>query len=517
MVKFDAPHAVITDVMAGHAKWRPRKTALVCGDRRVSWEEFNRGINRVANALLAAGLKKNGKVSVLSSNRVEMAEVIFGTLKAGGVIVPLSAMMSAEGLAAMIQDSDSEFLFCDALLALLISPFKERMTKVRPDGFIALGFEAPGWRSYESFTGDAPETEPAVELGFEDDCNVIYSSGTTGTPKGIVHTHYARSQFALALGLDFRMDSSSVPIVTTPMYHNGTWMIMLPAMIAGATLVIMEKFGPREFLELVQKERCTHTFMVPTQFIMILALPDLDQYDVSSMKIMISAAAPLRREVKERILQKLTRGLMELYGLTEGVGSSLKPEEMEGKLGSVGTPIFGIDLRIIDDQGKELPRGQVGEIIGYSPGLLKEYYKRPRETEAAIWRDERGRTFLRTGDVGRFDEDGFLYILDRKKDMIISGGINVFATDIEEVIGRHPAVLDVAVIGVPHEKWGESPLALVIPKTGAEAKPEEIKEWANAKLAKFQRVCAVELRDQLPRNAIGKVLKRVLREQYWKE
>jgi acyl-CoA synthetase (AMP-forming)/AMP-acid ligase II len=301
------------------------------------------------------------------------------------------------------------------------------------------------------------------------------------------------------------------------MYHNGTWMVMLPSLLVGATLVIMEKFDLTGFFELVQKEKCTHTFMVPTQFIMLLNHPDLEKFDLSSMEIMISAAAPLRRDTKKQILEKFTRGLLELYGLTEGVGSSLKPEEMEGKLGSVGTPIFGIDLRIIDEQGNELPRGEVGEIIGYSPGLMKEYYKRPDKTEEAIWKDEQGRTYLRTGDVGKFDDDGFLYILDRKKDMIISGGINVFATDIEEVFGKHPDVLDVAVIGVPHEKWGESPLALVIPKQGAEVEEDELMKWANEKLAKFQRVCGVEFRDDLPRSPIGKVLKRVLREAYWKE
>jgi len=199
------------------------------------------------------------------------------------------------------------------------------------------------------------------------------------------------------------------------------------------------------------------------------------------------------------------------------VGSSLKPEDMEGKLGSVGTPIFGTDLKIVDEQGRELLRGQVGEIVGYSPGLLKEYYRKPEATAEAIWTDAAGRTYLKTGDVGKFDSDGFLYILDRKKDMIISGGINVFAADIEEVLASHPSVQEVAVIGAPHEKWGESPLALVVPRPGAEASETELQAWANARLAKFQRVSAVVFRNNLPRNPMGKVLKRLLREEYWKE
>jgi len=279
----------------------------------------------------------------------------------------------------------------------------------------------------------------------------------------------------------------------------------------------MEHFDPRGFLELAQKERGTHTFFVPTQFIVVMGLPDFEKFDVSSLKIMVSAGAPLRRDTKEQILKKFTRNLLELYGLTEGIGSTLEPEEMEGKIGSVGTPIAGTDIRIIDDQGRELSWGGIGEIVGYSPGLLRGYYRQPEKTAEAIWKDEAGRTYLKTGDVGKFDEDGFLYILDRKKDMILSGGINIFATDIEEVVARHPAVLDVAVIGVPHEKWGETPLALVVRKPGAAAGEDAIKDWANPQLAKFQRLSRVEFRDSLPRSPIGKVLKRVLREPYWQE
>lgn len=517
MAQFDAPQLPLTEIMASHARWRPHKTALICGARRVTWQEFNLRINRVANMLLDLGLRKGDKVCVLMSNGLEMAEIIFGVIKAGGVVVPLSAMVPGEGLALMIDDCDAKALFASPLPALAIGPFRPRLTKIAAGGCLAVGFEAEGWTAYERTVPAAPEHEPGVELRDEDDFNIIYSSGTTGAPKGIVHTHYARREFAFGLALDLRIDSSSVPILTTPMYHNGTWMIMLPAMLVGATAVIMEHFDPRGFLELVQKERCTHTFMVPTQFIMILGLPDFEKYDVSSMKIMASAGAPLRRDTKEQILKKFTRGLLELYGLTEGIGSTLKPEEMEGKLGSVGTPIAGVDIRIIDDRGRELPRGEIGEIIGYSPSLLREYYRRPEETAAAIWRDPKGRTFLKTGDVGKFDQDGFLYILDRKKDMILSGGINVFASDIEEVLARHPQVAEAAVVGIPHPKWGETPLALVVRKAGAAVTAEELQQWGNAKLAKYQRVGAVEFRDSLPKSPIGKVLKRVLRQPYWKD
>ena len=514
MEKFDVPHIVLPDVITSHAKWRPTKIALVCGEKRLTWREFNQRINRVANGLIKSGLQRGDKVSALLTNSIEMAEIIFGTIKAGGVIVPLSSMVPGEGLAMMINDSDSRCLFVGPKLDGLLIPYRERLQNIPKENFFSVGFEAPGWNSYQGWLRDASDQEPMSPLTYEDDFNIIYSSGTTGVPKGIVHTHFARAHFALGLAADFRIDSSSVSILTTPMYANGTWMTFLPTILTGGTLVIMPQFDPKAFLELVQKERCTHTFMVPTQFIVIMSLPDLNQYDLSSMKIMISAAAPLRQDTKEQILRTFKCGLLELYGVTEGIGTTLKPEEMEGKIASVGTPIMGGDIRIIDDQGQELPRGEIGEIVGYGATLMRGYYKQPEKTAETIWRDERGRTYLKTGDVGKLDEDGYLYILDRKKDMIISGGINIFASDIEEVFAKHPEVMDVAVIGVPHEIWGETPVALVIRRKGGSVQEEALKEWANPKLAKYQRVSRVKFVDTFPRNALGKVLKRQLRESY---
>jgi len=291
---------------------------------------------------------------------------------------------------------------------------------------------------------------------------------------------------------------------------------VLPVLFAGATLVVLERFEPKAFLETVARERVTHTFMVPTQYIMTLAEPDFGGHDLSSLRVMLSAGSSLRQDTKEAILARMGKGLYELYGASEGLATLLKPEQHEGKLGSVGKPVLGFDIRIIDDDGHELPRGKTGEIVGYGAGLMTGYYKKPEATAAVIWRDERGRSYVRTGDMGRFDADGFLYILDRKKDMIISGGFNVFPSDIEAVVGAHPDVSDVAVIGVPHEKWGETALALVIPREGASPDIVAIRDWANARLAKHQRLSAVELRDEFPRNALGKVLKRSLRESYWK-
>lgn len=431
------------------------------------------------------------------------------------MIVPLSAMVPGEGLAMQVNDSESRFLFVGPPLNRVIAPHKDRLTGILKGGLLSVGFEAEGWTPYEQVVRESSTKEPPVRLTLEDDFNIIYSSGTTGVPKGIIHTHYARQQFAFGAAIMFRINQHSVSILTTPLFANGTWVTMLPTMLTGGTMVIMPTFDPRRFLELVEREKGTHAFMVPTQFVVTLGLPDFDRFDLSSLQFLLCGGAPLRRDTKEEIIRRFGCGLVEFYGTTEGVAIALQPEDAIRKVGSVGKPFLGNDIRIVDDQGRELPQGEIGEIVGFSSVVMRGYHNQPEKTAEAIWRDERGRTYLRTGDVGRLDEDGYLYILDRKKDMIISGGINIFASDIEGVLAKHPAVQDVAVIGIPHEKWGETPLALVVRRAEATATGEEIMEWANAQLAKYQRISGVEFRDSLPRNPLGKLLKRELREPYW--
>lgn len=292
-------------------------------------------------------------------------------------------------------------------------------------------------------------------------------------------------------------------------------MLLLPALSVGATVVIMKAFEPTQFLGLVQRERGTHTFMVPTQYMAILEAPGFSTCDLGSLRRLVSAGAPLRRQTKEALLARFPDRLMELYGLTEGIGTILRPEHVQDKTASVGRPVFGFDIRIVDEAGRELPRGEAGEIVGFGPALMRGYHNQKEKTEEAIWRDEKGRSYLRSGDIGRLDAEGFLYILDRKKDMILSGGMNVFPSDIEEVLSGHPEVAYAAVIGTPHEKWGETPLALVIRRAEASVLAEALTEWANAQLAKHQRIAGVEFRADLPRNALGKVLKKELREPYW--
>lgn len=502
----------LTEFIARNAEWYPEKTAIIFEGQRLSWKDFNGRINRIANHLNREGLTKGDKAAILSRNSLEYPEIMFGALRAGAVIVPVSTMLQKETVLLQIQDATPKAIFAGKENLHLIAA--DHLPKNR----IVLDGQAEGWTPYQDFLQAGSEEEPENILTPDDMYNIIYSSGTTGTPKGIVHTHEGRALFAMTCGLEFRIHNEAVSLISTPLYSNGTQLIFLPTILMCGTVVLMRSFDAQHFLELVQKERVTHAFLVPTQFIRIMEQPQFSGYDTSSVEILLSAAAPLRKETKIEILHKFPNSkLAELYGITEGISTVLRPDEQYSKPGSVGKPRLGGDIKIIDAENRELPRGEIGEIVGTNFSMMTEYYRNPDKTRDALWEDRIGRIYIKTGDIGKLDAEGYLFILDRKKDMIISGGINIFPSDIEEVLLKHPEIEEAAVIGVPNKEWGESPLALAVKKNPDSPLSEaDLKNWADDRLAAYQRLTAVEFRRSLPKNDLGKILKNELRKPYQK-
>ena len=345
--------------------------------------------------------------------------------------------------------------------------------------------------------------------------NIIYSSGTTGEPKGIVQSHGMRWTH-VRRGAAYGYGPDTVTLLSTPLYSNTTLVVFFPTIACGGTVVLMPKFDARGYLELARRHRATHTMLVPVQYQRLMADPEFDRFDLSSFRVKFSTSAPFGAALKADVLARWPGGLVEFYGMTEGGGTCiLEAHRHPDKLHTVGLPAQGHDIRLIDEHGVEVAPGEAGEVVGHSGGMMTGYHRQPDKTREAEWFDRAGKRFIRTGDIGRFDADGFLILFDRKKDMVISGGFNVYPSDLEAVLRGHPAVADAAVVGVPSERWGETPVAFAVLRDDTPAVPAaELLQWANAQLGKTQRLGDLQLCPELPRSAIGKVLKRELRAAY---
>lgn len=514
----DQPDLLYTDLIRINARSQGDKPAAVCDDRRLSWRDFHARTNQVGNALLARGLARGERVCLVMNSSIEMFVLIWGVIKAGGVVVPLNVMMAGDSLALTVTDCDPRLLIADPSTVAAVEAVRDQLRVPAADAFLVSGPARAGWDSLDALVAGGSADEVPVRLTHADSMNIIYSSGSTGVPKGIEHSHFARHIYSLGFGPGLEMTQRSVAICTTPLYTNGTWITMLPAVYLGATTVLMTKFSAEAFFALVERERCTHVFMVPTQYIVLLECETAGRYDLSSMRMLLSGGQAIASRTVEglRTLFPAARKF-ECYGITEGFITLAAPEDkaLPGKERTVGRPMFGGEIVILDDEGNVLPPGEVGDIAGYGPALMKGYFRRPEVTSKMIWRDPAGRSFLRSGDLGQLDADGYLYISGRIKDMIKSGGINVYASDIEDVFMQHPDVVEVAAIGIPHERWVETPLLLAIVREGAAVTEAALMEWGNAKLGKWQRVSRVEFRREFPRATHDKVLKRALRDPYW--
>ncbi|MBB3992769.1 acyl-CoA synthetase (AMP-forming)/AMP-acid ligase II [Sulfitobacter undariae] len=503
----------IVDRLRSNALAHPDKLALVCGPQRLTWAEFDARTNRVSNALLENGLKKGDNIAVISANSVAYAELFIGILRAGGCVTPLSSMASPDALQKMLTDCGATAIFVAEQYFGLVEGFITSMSLSR----FAIDFTHPDFMDYEATLAQAPETDPMIALEMSDAFNLIYSSGTTGTPKGILHNHQMRAA-QMDRVTPNGYDNNARTLLSTPLYSNTTIVAFLPTLFGGSTVYLMPKFDARGYLEIVAAEKITHTMLVPVQYKRIMDVPDFDSFDLSSMQIKFSTSAPLRAALKADVLARFPGKLVEYYGLTEGGGVTvLVADEHPTKLHTVGQLAPGNDICLIDGEGNEVPQGEVGEICGRGPTMMAGYFGRDDLTADYIWRNSAGDIYFRSGDMGSFDADGFLMLSDRKKDMIISGGLNIYANDLEMVLLQDVDVTDAAVIGVPSDAWGETPLGMVVLREGASRGAEDILAQANSTLGKSQRLSAVEIRETLPRSTIGKILKKDLRAPYWEK
>lgn len=497
-------------LLARHARYRPRHTALVFEDQRLTFEELDRRVNLIANALLDLGLQQGDKVATVLDNCVELVELYHVAARTGLVVVPLSPLLRGRGLTNLIHDSDARVLVTSEALQSEIDPLRADLPGIPTDRFLLVDGAEPGYRSYHELAGAASADTPRTRIGRDDPYNIIYSSGTTGLPKGIVHTHAIREAYCTGFASSYRIHADSIVLHSGSLVFNGAFLTLMPAFYVGCTYVLMPRFDPDGLIELVERERVTHTMLVPSQLIALLERPGFAEERCGSLEMVGTVGAPLHLRHKQELARRLPRRFSELYGLTEGFVTVLDRDAFERKPDSVGVPPPLYEMRIVDEQGCDLPAGEIGEIVGRGPVTMPGYYKRPDLT-AETMKDG----WVQTGDLGYVDAEGFLYLVDRKKDVIISGGVNVYPRDIEDVVARHDAVVEVAVFGVPDDQWGETPVAAVTLRDEATAGAKEIEAWVNERVeARYQKLSGVLLLDAFPRNAAGKTLRRELQEQY---
>ena len=499
----------------------PDKEAVVDLNRSLTFSQWNERCNRLANALLDLGLEKGDKIGIIAFNSIEWMEMYGATAKNGCVAVPIMFRLTPKEYSYILENSEAKALIVAHDFVEGAETLRGTLPNIKH--WIYLGDDpAPkGYVGYEELMTKGSPDEPPVTVSQEDDWVIMYTSGTTGRPKGVVRNHESHVGFNITNAAAMNYDRRDRGLMVMPMCHiNSIFYGFTFPYIGGTTVVYnMMSFDPEHLLKTLQDYQITFTSLVPTHYIMILSLPDevKNAYDMSSVKKLLCSSAPARRDTKLGILEFFNNSeLYEAYGSTEGgLKTLLYPEEQFDKLGSIGKEIPGTDIiRIIDEEGNECPVGEVGEIYTKTTAHFSYYWKLPQETEDAFLGEH-----FSAGDMGYKDEDGYYYLVDRKKNMIITGGENVFPSEVENVVGGHPAVRDVAVIGVPHEKWGEAVMAVVVLHDEEEASLElskEIIDWTRDKLAGFKRPKKISFipDGEMPRTATGKILHRKLRPRY---
>jgi len=501
---------LVHELVSANAQKYPAARAVDDLSTQLSWRELEELSNQVANSLCSQGLHSGDTVAIMASNSAYYVCVYVGILKAGGVVAPLSEFLDSRSLLAILKDCKPTFLFASKFNFDVIDGLRKNFKNLPVQTWVSLDEKNEGWEPLNDFLQLSSSMAPQHNIQANSMSTLVYSSGTTGLPKGISHSHAVRAM----LGANFAsvgFTPSTKTLLATPMCSNWTLTGLLPTLWAGGCTIIMPSFSHTQFLEICEKEQPDFTFLVPQQFYRVLDDPKFDTYLLGDNLAKFCAGAPMSVARKQEVINRWPGGFIEIYGLTESaITTSLILKDFPDKIASVGAPTEGVSVRILDDNDTVLPVGEAGEIVGRSPYVMMGYHNLEEATESLLWNDENGITYMRTGDVGYLDEDGFLYIVDRKKDMIISGGLNVYPSDIEQVLNSHPDVTESAVVPFANEKWGETPYAFITMKEQSATLPEDIKSWANNQLSKHQKVCGISVVDTFPRGSLDKILKKEL-------
>jgi long-chain acyl-CoA synthetase len=512
---------LVGDILRRDAKLYGKKIGLIDREKKFSYAELNRRVNRLANGLMELELEKGSRVAVMANNCHEYVESYFAVAKSGLVIVPVSTRLSPEEITYIIDHSDSSVFIYDKEFQSGIGEIRKSLSHIKHVLCIGKGLDGGG-DDYESFLQGSSEDEPTTQyaLNEKDMAMIMYTSGATGKPKGVMTSHKNIIANTITLCFEHRIVPEDITLLVMPLYHNGGLWPTMVHFYRGGRVILLEGFDVETVLTLVEKEEVTFLNLVPTTLMRLISYPGLRNYNLESLRTIMYAGAPIALSKIQEAMKKL--GEHRFYtglGSTEASGSMLSlpnsEHALEGpmasKLSSVGRDSINVEVRVVDDRGHDVKVGEVGEIIARGDNIAMGYWKLPVET-AETFREG----WLYTGDMAKVDGDGYVFIVDRKKDMIISGGENISSKEVEEVIFRHPAVLEVTVIGVPDEEWGESVKALVVLKPGSTATEQEIIEHCVDWLSSFKKPRSVEFIDELPKNPAGKVLKTELRKKYWK-
>ncbi len=507
----------IGEWLVKNVELRAGKTALIFRDVRYTYQELNERVNRIVFVLMTRGVRSGDRVAAILYNSPEFLEVLFACAKIGAIFVPINYRLSSEEAKYIINDAGCHVVIYHSSFASMIAPIRQSTELLHG---ICLHFDEEGEcletdEDYAQIMSDAQSREIGAYIRQSDIHLMMYTSGTTGNPKGVLLSHGNTIWNAINLMLhEFAIKSDDIVLTVAPMFHiGGLGLHTLPCLYKGSTVVLAPKFEPSSVLSLIERERVSALFLVPSMWFALMQTPNFDKYNLSSLKTLLSGGAPCPIQVIE-FFQARGFQFIEGFGMTETapIAMILSSEDAVRKHGSVGKPVTHVKVRVIDEMERDVPIGTVGELVLQGPNIYCGYWNNAKATEKSFvggW--------FHTGDLIKSDEEGFYYLVDRKKDMLISGGENVYPIEIEQVLHRHPSILEVAVVGLKDEKWGEIALAVVVPRNPTEQLGiREVEEFCQDKLAKFKIPKRIEILSELPRNATGKVLKRVLRERYSK-